>query len=103
MKLNSQTPSKHANASEAEITFYIDSEFLLLEIADNSRGIKKHKSSKSFGLDSIQSRTASLNGKLSVVENQAGGTVISCSFPLINCGTFRKQEESFSAYNDMVK
>ena len=72
MKLNSQTPSKHANASEAEITFYIDSEFLLLEIADNSRGIKKHKSSKSFGLDSIQSRTASLNRRITIWLNESG-------------------------------
>jgi signal transduction histidine kinase len=85
---------RHANASEAEITFYLEADSLILDIADNGRGLKKKKNANSLGFESLQKRIGDLNGILKISQNQPSGTIVSCSFPLGLVGNFKYRTES---------
>lgn len=85
---------RHANASEAEITFYLEPDSLILDITNNGRGLKKKNNANSLGFESLQKRIGDLNGILKISQNQPSGTIVSCSFPLGLVGNFKYQTES---------
>ena len=87
---------RHASATEAEITFYTEPECLILEIVDNGKGVKKSKSSKSLGLESLQKRIKEINGILTISSNRPSGTIISCNFPLALSGEFKNRADFIS-------
>ncbi|MBL8473084.1 MAG: response regulator [Rhodocyclaceae bacterium] len=74
---------KHAAASQVEVRFCRENNELLLEIADDGRGVAETDLSKprSFGLRGMRERVASLGGRFHVERRAKGGTRISVHLP----------------------
>ena len=68
--------AKHAHATSVRIRMYMDGDDLLLEIADNGRGISAQdiNKPKSFGLRNIRERMLGLGGSLELATSSPQGT-----------------------------
>lgn len=87
---------RHANATQVEITFFVDMNTLILEISDNGRGVGNRQYRKSLGLLSLKKRMETLGGSLSIGSQYPSGTVIACTFPLAACGSFPEEHSGVS-------
>lgn len=72
---------KHANATEAEIAFRQIGSELTMIVRDNGKGMTSTDSS-GMGLNNIQSRTESMNGRLEIVSETGAGTTFLFMLPL---------------------
>jgi signal transduction histidine kinase len=76
--------SKHAGASRINVTLACQDGNLLLEVADNGKGISAADRGKphSFGIRGMAERVQALGGKLQVENGPSGGCVVSVRIPL---------------------
>jgi signal transduction histidine kinase len=76
---------RHANATEVQINFNEEDGILLLEVADNGRGIAESAISnpKSFGLIGIKERVHSLGGEVEFAGIPDAGTRIIVKVPIL--------------------
>lgn len=72
---------KYAFAKEAEITFSVDQDRLVLIIADNGKGFDVTKSTSGIGLKNMASRTEELGGDFRVLSG-GDGTEIRIKIPI---------------------
>jgi signal transduction histidine kinase len=75
---------RHANATKVEINLNIEDGILLLEVADNGKGISDAATTnpKSFGLIGIKERVHSLDGEVNIVGTPNKGTRIIVKMPI---------------------
>lgn len=79
---------KHAQASEVNIRFYKNQDYLELEVRDNGRGFVPPKDwvelarQKHLGLVGIQERTEAVGGRLEVITEPGQGTAMRVIVPL---------------------
>ncbi len=73
---------KHAQATEAIIQIVRDGNRLSVQVEDNGRGFNTAEADnqKRAGMESVQSRVAYLNGKLSIDSQQNVGTTVMMDF-----------------------
>ena len=75
--------AKHSQATSIRITVYASAGSVNVTIEDDGIGFKLEKtSSKGLGLLGMRERVAEVNGKLSVVSRQHGGTALSLEIPV---------------------
>jgi signal transduction histidine kinase len=76
--------SKHAAASQVQVTLQAGDGCVRLEVADNGRGIATtdRLKTKSFGIRGMIERAAALGGNLTVATGIDGGTVVALTIPL---------------------
>ncbi|MBK9220177.1 MAG: hypothetical protein RJA63_3226 [Pseudomonadota bacterium] len=76
--------SKHARASRVEVRLTQEDEDIVLEVADNGKGLQAEdmQKPKSFGLRSIRERLAQLGGEMELRSGSEGGTSIVLRAPL---------------------
>ncbi|MGE5710050.1 MAG: sensor histidine kinase [Nitrospira sp.] len=74
---------RHAQASTVNITMFERAEDLVLELADNGKGINRHqmKQRGSFGLRGIHERVVLLGGTVNIVGEPGHGTTVSITLP----------------------
>ena len=73
---------KHAEAQHLWIRLTNEQSAVCLEVVDDGRGLlPKDKRRPGLGLDSMAYRARILNGDLSVVTLQSGGTSVRCRIP----------------------
>ena len=82
---------RHANASRVEATIREETEFLLMQIKDNGRGIHENDLQKdfSFGLLGLKERVFLLQGEVEIQGVPDVGTTVSVRIPLYLCGNGR--------------
>jgi len=74
---------KHADAKTISITLESNHEFFSVEITDNGTGFDVHHPPKNgMGLENMRSRTAMINGFLSIKSLPAEGTTVRIELPL---------------------
>lgn len=73
---------KHSMATEAEVAFFHSHDKIVVEIADNGRGLDESASTKGRGLHNMKERTEMAKGKLEVKTKTNQGTVILAEFPI---------------------
>ncbi|RYG46955.1 MAG: hypothetical protein EOO01_15520 [Chitinophagaceae bacterium] len=73
---------KHANATEASISLYIDSQKILLLISDNGNGFDTVNTKKGLGLNNIFNRTAYYHGTIQLVSSAGNGCSMQIRIPL---------------------
>jgi len=75
---------RHANATKVEINLHEKDGILLLEVADNGKGITRAAISnpKSFGLIGIKERVHSLGGEVHIVGTPDEGTRLTVKMPI---------------------
>lgn len=74
---------RHANASQVAVSLTRVKETIVLEVADNGKGIDTTiQKSLSFGIIGMRERAYALNGEFSVSEQPAGGTIIRVEIPV---------------------
>ena len=85
--------AKHAHATWVGIRLGVDGDDLLLEIADNGRGISTEdiNKPKSFGLRGIRERMRGLGGSLELARNAPLGTRLILRAPYRPCDTIRPE------------
>jgi signal transduction histidine kinase len=75
--------AKHSQATSIRITVYASAGSVNVTIEDDGIGFKLEKTSgKGLGLLGMRERVAEVNGKLSVVSRQHGGTALSLEIPV---------------------
>jgi signal transduction histidine kinase len=72
---------KHAQASKIDLRLYYNSYFLLLEIADNGKGIEKHIEGGGIGMENMRKRVLMLKGEFEIESPQTFGTIIKTKIP----------------------
>ena len=80
--------ARHADASAVTISLGRDDDWLILEVADDGRGVDPQRidRTKSFGLLGIMERASVLRGKFEIRGAMGRGTVLSVRVPLEACG-----------------
>jgi len=75
---------RHADATKVEINLNTEDDILLLEVADNGKGISDAATTnaKSFGLIGIKERVHSLDGEVNIVGTPNKGTRIIVKIPM---------------------
>jgi signal transduction histidine kinase len=75
--------ARHAQATRVSARLGLDGGFLVMEIADNGRGITddEQRRTKSFGLLGMKERARILGGKLSIRGVAGTGTTVSVKIP----------------------
>ena len=75
--------TRHAAAQNVKIELKNSSEFLLLMVEDNGRGIdgEKLETTKSFGITGMQERALLLEGTLEISHPEKGGTRVTVQIP----------------------
>ncbi len=73
---------KHSQANEVDISLNLNNESLILMIEDAGIGFNPHKTVKGIGLLNIDSRVASVNGKLTIDSIIGRGTIFTVEIPL---------------------
>jgi signal transduction histidine kinase len=75
--------SRHAQASQVEISLERKEQHYLLEVRDNGRGFDASvQKKKSFGLIGIRERTLMLGGEVAIFSVPGVGTTIKVSIPI---------------------
>ena len=77
-----QNINKYSKAQHVNVEFKIDESNLFLSIKDDGIGFNVTTKRKGIGLKNMKSRTAKLNGKLSVISEPKKGTLIRVTIPL---------------------
>lgn len=74
---------RHANASHVAVSLTRIKETIVLEVADNGKGIGSTVSKNlSFGIIGMRERAYALNGEFTVSEQPAGGAIIRVEIPV---------------------
>ncbi|WP_408896491.1 sensor histidine kinase [Nocardioides sp. R1-1] len=73
--------ARHADASRVRLVVAAAGESLLLEVADDGRGIPAHREA-GVGLASLRERAAELGGTTTITSHPGGGTVVRARLPL---------------------
>ena len=73
---------KHANASQVYIATQLTDKYLSITIQDNGIGFDTSVTSKGIGLQNMQARVKSLNGKFSISSNTQASTAINIAIPI---------------------
>jgi signal transduction histidine kinase len=71
---------KHAQATEALLELVEHENHIAIMVEDNGTGIGDYTQSKGWGLRSIQSKIAYLNGKIEIINKNDGGTLVVMEF-----------------------
>lgn len=76
--------TRHANATEVEVSLEETERFIVLVTKDNGRGITENEisNSKSLGILGMRERTLLLGGDFKIAPWPDGGTVVTVSIPL---------------------
>jgi PAS domain S-box-containing protein len=76
--------TRHANASKVIIELYEKNSILVLEVADNGKGIWETEKIKtqSLGITGMKERAYMINGTFSIKKKKEGGTLVRLSVPL---------------------
>jgi PAS domain S-box-containing protein len=76
--------TRHANASKVIIELYEKNSTLVLEVADNGKGIwgTKKNQTQSLGITGMKERAYMINGTISIKNRKEGGTMVKLSVPL---------------------
>jgi len=76
---------KHAQAGKVAINltdgFFGDANYACIEIADDGVGFQEQESERSFGLQTMRERAASVHGELEISSSPGRGTCVSCRLP----------------------
>lgn len=85
--------AKHAQATRVSIRLHAEEDNLVLEVADNGRGISTDDMNKpkSFGLRGIHERMRGLGGSLELAGNSPSGTRVILRTPYKPGGTVRQE------------
>jgi PAS domain S-box-containing protein len=75
---------RHASAHQVAIRLASENGLLILEIADNGRGIMEEqvRDARALGILGMKERATFLGGTLDVMRNNGGGTLVSLKIPL---------------------
>lgn len=73
---------KHGKANKITISFNYNKKILKIILADNGKGFDCNQPGKGMGLQNVQSRVKSHNGKLNMVSNIGKGTCYTINIPL---------------------
>jgi len=78
--------TRHANASKVKIKLYEKNSILVLEVADNGKGILETEKNKtqSLGITGMKERAFMINGTFSIKKRKEGGTMVRVAVPLYN-------------------
>lgn len=79
-----QNINKYAQATQIEVVFKQNNEFIELKIQDNGQGFDVRKKKKGIGLQNIQSRVTSLDGKVEIDSKIGIGTSLIIKIPKSN-------------------
>ncbi len=74
---------KHSQAKEIDISLNLNNESLILMIEDSGVGFNPNKIIKGIGLLNINSRVASVNGKLTIDSKVGRGTIFTVEIPIM--------------------
>lgn len=74
--------AKYSEASEVTVRLEITGKMLVLEIADNGKGIARNDNRAGQGLNNMKQRAEALGGKLKLISGEGNGTSIRCEIPL---------------------
>jgi len=76
--------TRHANATKVIVELYEKNSILVLEVADNGKGIWETKKDKtqSLGIIGMKERAIMINGTFSIKKRKEGGTMVRLSVPL---------------------
>jgi signal transduction histidine kinase len=77
-----QNCNKYANATQIDIQFELNADWIHLRIADNGIGFDVKSKKKGIGLQNMIARTAECNGQLEVISQKGSGTTILIKVPL---------------------
>ncbi|NBA77024.1 hypothetical protein GOQ04_15805 [Emticicia sp. ODNR4P] len=72
---------KHAEATQASVSFYEENNLLIFTVSDNGKGMNLEKSN-GFGLKNIEQRVQSNSGIMEIHTKEFEKTAIICKFPL---------------------
>ncbi len=75
--------SRHAQATDCEISLTVEPSHLRLFVTDNGRGLPANRPI-GVGLTSMRERAAELGGNCTVELAENGGTVVSALLPILN-------------------
>ena len=84
MQESFQNINKYAQATQIEVFFKQNNEFIELKIQDNGQGFDVRKKKKGIGLKNIQSRVTSLDGKVEIDSKIGIGTSLIIKIPKSN-------------------
>lgn len=78
--------TRHANASKVIVKLYEKNSILVLEVADNGKGILEAEKNKtqSLGITGMKERAFMINGSFSIKKRKEGGTLVKVAVPLYN-------------------
>jgi signal transduction histidine kinase len=77
--------NKHAHATRADVSIYLDEGDVVMQIADNGSGFdvfRTAQKSQGNGLRNMQSRARALRGELEIESELGAGATLSLSLPL---------------------
>jgi len=82
--------AKHAGAQSLRVSLSNSENGLMLQIADNGRGIPPAMPAEptGMGLKLMEYRARMIGGEIGIAAGENGGTVVSCVFPLSPTGRF---------------
>ncbi len=75
--------ARHAHASRVNVTLHLEGEHVILEVRDNGRGIQEEnvRLPSSLGILGMEERARRVNGTLTLVQGDEGGTVARVCVP----------------------
>ncbi len=74
--------AKYSKATNVNITFKQQEQYVLLTISDNGKGFNKSLVSNGNGLGNIEQRCKQLSGNCTIETSEGKGVTITCSFPI---------------------
>lgn len=77
-----QNCNKYANATQIDIQFELNADWIHLRVADNGIGFDVKSKKKGIGLQNMIARTNECNGQLDVISQKGSGTTILIKVPL---------------------
>jgi signal transduction histidine kinase len=88
--------ARHAEATEAWVSLEVSGGTILLEIADNGRGLgpAAGEKSASLGMVGMRARARQLRGELIVKNREEGGLLVRVEIPLREADPHVEQEDS---------
>lgn len=75
---------RHANATKILVQCTYQNELLLIDVEDNGKGFDKHTNIRNLGLNNIETRVKSLNGRLTIDTEPNKGTTVSIEAQINN-------------------